>query len=122
MFAAGGRFPLVGGLLGHRPLGRREAALGVPAVAERLGGRAAAAAQRDRAVLLVGREVVLVAVGVDQSDGALDPVRAVVADLDLDVGHACMLAGRAYFLMVSQPFSLSVLSGLTVSVPLPQST
>src|SRR3954453_1512935 len=41
----------------YRALGALEAAVRVPAVAERLGGRAAAAAQGDRPVLLVRREV-----------------------------------------------------------------
>src|SRR4051812_14275744 len=96
MFAPPRWFPLAAFFLfRHGPLGGRESALRVPAVAERLGGRAAAAAQRDRAVLLVRLEVVLVAVGVDERDRALDPVGAVLADLYLDVGHACMFAGRA---------------------------
>src|SRR3954469_3992620 len=95
MFAAGGPFPLLLAGFRHRALRGRETALRVPAVAERLGGRAPAAAQRDRAVLLMRREVVLVAVGVDQRDRALDPVGAVLADLDLDVGHGCIFAAPA---------------------------
>src|SRR4051794_748006 len=62
----------------------------VLAVAERLRGGAAAATQRDRPVLLVRLELELVAVGVDQRDGAAHPVGPVLADLDLDalrLGH-----------------------------------
>ena len=66
----------------HRALRRFEAGLGVGAVAERLGGGAAAAAEGDRPAIVL--EVVAVAVGVDHRDRPGDLVGAVLAHLDLD--------------------------------------
>src|SRR3954447_7147965 len=68
-----------------RPLGGREARPGVRAVAERLVRRAAAAAERDRR--LVGRQLVAVAVRVDERELAADQVRAVLACCDLCHGR-----------------------------------
>src|SRR4051794_25654374 len=104
----------------YRALCSSEAALGVAAVAERLGRRAAAAAERDRAVLLVRLEVELVAVGVDQRDRSAHAVGPVLADLDLDAVAICHDRDGGYRLRFSQPFSLSRLSAFTVSMPGPQ--
>ncbi len=68
------------------PLARPpEAGPRVRAVAERLGGRPPAAAERDHLALLA--QVVLVAVGVHERDRPRDLVGPVLADLDLDLRH-----------------------------------